>query len=164
MPMAPLERAHAFLEARRIAFVGVSRDDKDFSRAVLRELVRRGYDVVPVHPEASEIEGRRAFPRVGAVVPPVEAALLMTPPARTDDAVRDCLDAGLGRIWLHRGGGRGSATPEAVARCRAAGVEPVTDLCPFMALPGAAWPHRLHGFLRRMAMRRAPAGAAPASG
>jgi len=155
MSPSPLERARAFLQARRIAFVGASRNERDFSRGVLKELVRRGYDVVPVHPEAEEIEGRRAFPRVGAVEPPVEAALIMTPPARTDDAVRDCLDAGIRHVWLHRGGGRGSATPEAVARCRAAGVEPVTDLCPFMALPGAAWPHRLHGFLRRLSSGRA---------
>ncbi len=23
------------------------------------------------------------------------------------------------------------------------------DLCPMMALPGASWPHRLHGWFRR---------------
>jgi predicted CoA-binding protein len=153
MPDA-MERARDFLGARRIALVGASRDGNHFSRHVLRELVRRGYDVVPVHPEAAEIEGRRAFRRVADVVPPPEAALVMTPPARTGEAVDDCLSAGVRRIWLHRGGGPGSATPEAVARCRGAGVEPVTGLCPFMALPGASWPHRLHGFLRRLSSGR----------
>jgi len=153
MPDA-MERARDFLGARRIALVGASRDEKHFSRYVLRELARRGYDVVPVHPEAAEIEGRRAFRRVADVAPPAEAALVMTPPARTGEAVDDCLSAGVRRIWLHRGGGPGSATPEAVARCRSAGVEPVTGLCPFMALPGASWPHRLHGFLRRLSSGR----------
>jgi hypothetical protein len=35
----------------------------------------------------------------------------------------------------------------------------VRDLCPFMALPGAAFPHRLHGFLRRKLARGSAAAA-----
>ncbi len=44
------DRAREFLAQKRIALVGVSRQEKDFSRMVLRELVRRGYDVVPSAP------------------------------------------------------------------------------------------------------------------
>jgi predicted CoA-binding protein len=149
-----LDRAGAFLAHRRLALVGVSRDGRDFSRAVLRELARRGYDVVPVSPHLAEAEGLRAVARVRDARPPVEAALLLTPPARSLEAVEDCLAAGVRAIWLHRGAGPGSASPEAVARCRAAGVEPVTDLCPFMALPGAGWFHRLHAALRRRSLPR----------
>jgi predicted CoA-binding protein len=155
-----LARARDFMQARRIALVGASRQEKDFSRAVMRELLGRGHDVVPVNPGAAEVEGRRAFARVADVDPPADAALLLTPPARTADAVRDALGAGVRRIWLHRGGGPGAATPEAVALCRAAGVEPVTDLCPFMVLGDAPWPHRLHAWFRRASLRRRDAAAA----
>ena len=48
--MASKRAIDSFLSCRRIAVVGVSRDPKDFSRAVLRELLKRGYDVVPVSP------------------------------------------------------------------------------------------------------------------
>jgi predicted CoA-binding protein len=144
-----LERAREFLNSRRIAFVGLSRGESDFSRLIFRELARRGHDVVPVNPAMREAEGRACFARVADVRPPPDAALLMTPPSRTDEAVRDCIAAGVRRVWLHRGGGQGSATPSAIALCEASGVEVVDGLCPFMALPDAAWPHRLHGFLRR---------------
>lgn len=147
-----------FLARGRFALVGASRDGKSFSRYVLRELVRRGYDVVPVNPSVAELEGRRCFPRVQDITPPVAAALLMTPPARTSDAVGDCLAAGVRQVWMHRGTGPGAATPEAIARCRAAGVEPIVDLCPFMALPDAGWFHRLHGRLR--GVHRRPAAVA----
>ena len=40
MRPSSLEQARAFLDARRIAVVGVSRNEKDFSRMVLRELAR----------------------------------------------------------------------------------------------------------------------------
>jgi uncharacterized protein len=137
-----------FLARKRFALVGASREEKSFSRNVLRELLRRGYEVVPVNPAVAEMEGRRCFPRVQDVTPPVDAALIMTPAARSDDAVVDCLSAGVRHVWMHRGGGPGAATPEAVARCRAAGVELIVDMCPFMALPDAGWFHRLHGLLR----------------
>ncbi len=155
MTPSPLENARSFLTARRIAVVGVSRNEKDFSRYVLRELARRGYDVVPVSPVLAEAEGRRAFARVQDVTPPVDAALVLTAPAQTEHVVRDCVEAGVRRVWLHRGGGPGAATPAALALCADRGVEVVHDLCPFMALPGAAFPHRLHGFFRRLSRARA---------
>ena len=31
----------------------------------------------------------------------------MTPPAATDQVVRECADAGVKRVWMHRGAGRG---------------------------------------------------------
>jgi predicted CoA-binding protein len=138
-----------FLASRRIALVGFSRDPRDFSHMVDAQLRQRGYDVVPVHPEGGDRDGRPCFPRVGAILPPVEAALLLVPPVRAAEVVRDCLDAGVRRIWFHRGGGKGSASPEALSLCAARGVEPVVDLCPMMVLPGTSWPHRLHGWFRK---------------
>jgi len=137
-----------FLAARRIAMVGFSRNPKDFSRMLDAQLRERGYDVVPVHPEAAELDGRRVFPRVSAIEPPVDAAIVVVPPSLAETVARDCLDAGVRRIWFHRGGGKGSASPQALDLCRARGVTPIQDLCPMMVLPGASWPHRLHGWFR----------------
>ena len=148
--MTSLDRARAFLAAKRIAVVGVSRDEKDFSRVVFRELVRRGYDVVPVNPVLNELDGRRACALLSDVTPPPEAALLLTPPSAAQDVVSDAIRAGVRRLWFHRGAGAGAATAAALALCEANGVEAVHDLCPFMAFPDAALvPHRLHGFFRR---------------
>jgi predicted CoA-binding protein len=145
-----LESARAFLQSRRIAFVGLSRDEKDFSRYLFRELTRRGLDVVPVNPAAAEIEGRPCFPRLSQVQPPVEGAFLMIPPSEGDRILADCLQAGVKRVWFHRGAGKGAADERALAFCASHGIEAVRDLCPFMALPGAGAGHRMHGWFRRM--------------
>src|SRR6266540_4560472 len=150
MISSSIEDARQFLSVKRIAVVGVSRNERDFSRGVVRALVERGYDVVPVNPALAAAEGLRAFPRVRDVAPPPEAALFLVPSGRAEEAVRDCLIARVKRIWFHRGGGAGSASDAALALCRANGVAIVQGLCPFMALPGASFPHRLHGLVRRV--------------
>ena len=144
-----LENARDFLRLPRFAFVGLSRSEADFSRVVFRELLKRGIDVVPVNPAAAELEGRRCYRRLAEVEPRVEAALLMTHPAQTDRVLADCVEAGVKRVWLHRGAGKGSGDERALAYCATHGLEVVRDLCPFMALPDAGFPHQLHGFFRR---------------
>jgi predicted CoA-binding protein len=153
MAEAMMDAARKFLASKRIALVGVSRSDKDMSRVVMRELLARGCDVVPVSPFLSDAEGRRCFRRVQDIEPPAEAALLMTPRTQTDVVVRDCVEAGVKTVWMHRGAGAGCATGTAVETCEKNGIGVITDLCPFMALPGASWLHRLHGFFRRRALR-----------
>lgn len=146
-----------FLGHKRLAFVGVSRDPRDFSRGLFRELRRRGYDVIPVNPrlDGADVDGARAAARVQDVTPPVEAALLMTPPDVTARVVRDCARAGVSSVWLHRGAGRGAVSPEAVRFCREQGMNVVAGACPYMHLPRAAFVHRLHGFFHRLFDRRA---------
>src|ERR1700750_381284 len=93
--ISSLETIEAFLRQKRIAMVGLSRNRKDFSVDLFREFWLRGYEVVPVNPQASEVQGRRCFARVLEIDPPVKAALLMTAPATTERAVKDCLEAGV---------------------------------------------------------------------
>jgi len=151
--MASKRAIESFLACRRLAVVGVSRDPKDFSRALFRAFAERGYDVVPVNANGGEIEGRPAIRHVGGVEPPVEAALLLTPRDATAAVVRECGSAGIRRVWLHRGGGEGAVSPEALAAGRELQMELVDGACPFMFLPGTSFFHRLHGFFHRLGGR-----------
>ena len=94
MPPSQAALARDFLAQRRIAFVGVSRNPRDLSRALFRELRGRGYDLVPVHPELPSVDGVPCAKQVQEIKPPVDGALLMTAPAVTDRVVRDCAAAG----------------------------------------------------------------------
>jgi predicted CoA-binding protein len=151
--MASKRAIDSFLSCRRIAVVGVSRDPKDFSRTVFRAFVERGYDAVPVNASGGELDGRPAARWVGEVQPPPEAALLLTPPAATGQVVRECADAGVKRVWMHRGAGQGAVSPEAVALCRERGIEVVDGECPFMFLPDTGWFHGVHRFFKRLGGR-----------
>jgi len=106
--------------------------------------------VVPVHPVLDSVDGVPCARRLQDVRPPVDGALLMTPPAATELVVRDCAEAGVARVWLHRGAGRGAVSPAAVAYCREHGIAVVEGACPFMFLPAAGLVHRTHGFFARL--------------
>ena len=149
-PTVSLETIQSFLSVKRLAMVGLSRNPKHFSVMLFNELIRRGYDVVPVNPKASEVLGHPCFARVQDIQPPVEAALLMTSADITDCAVADCAQAGVRRIWLYRAGSTGGAvTPSAVAFCHAHGIEVVPGECPFMFFPHNGF-HTLHGLLSKL--------------
>ena len=138
-----------FLATKRIAVVGVSRDPRDFTRTLLGEFRRRGYDVVPVTPNAAEMDGLRCFGRVQDVSPPVEGALLLTNPATTDQVVRDCAAAGVHRVWMFRAAGAGAVSAQAVDFCELNGIQVIGGECPYMFFPHAGLPHRIHGFVRK---------------
>jgi uncharacterized protein len=150
--------ANDFLAQRRIALVGISRDPRDLSRSLFRELRTRGYDVVPVNPLLESVDGVACVRRLQDVRPPVDGALLMTPPAATEHVVRDCAEAGVSRVWMHRGAGRGAVSVVAVSYCRDHGIAVVEGACPFMFLPQAGFVHRTHGFFARLFGRQIPAG------
>ncbi len=140
-----------FLLLRRLAVVGVSRDPKSFSSSVYQELRQRRYDVVPVNPAATSIDGRPCYAKVQDIQPPVEGVIIMTAPAYTDDVMRDCIEAGVKRVWVHAGmGGVGSMSRTAVALGEQAGIDVVAGFCPFMFLPGTPFFHGLHAFGKKL--------------
>jgi predicted CoA-binding protein len=155
--------ANEFLAQRRLALVGLSRDPQHFSRGLFRELKKRGYDLVPVNPGGGVLEGEACVTRVQDIRPPVDGALVMTPPGTTEQVVRDCAEAHIPRVWLHRGMGPGAVSPAAVDFCRAHGIAVVDGECPYMFLPAAGFIHTAHGLFRRVARRISsrPAVASP---
>lgn len=140
-----------FLAQKRIAFVGVSRDGRSFSRKLFQEFRRRGYDVVPVNPGADEIEGVACFKRLQDVQPPVDAALVLTARDQQHRPVMDCEQAGVKRVWLYGLNGPKEASAGACEFCAAHEIQVVAGYCPFMFLSETGLIHRFHrGVLKLM--------------
>ena len=144
------EQIEQFLALKRIAFVGVSRNPSDFTRTLFKEFRARGYDVVPVNPAAAEIDGLRCYSNVGSVHPIASGALLVTSHEMTDRVVEDCIGAGVRRIWMYRASGCGAVSVNAVEVCRERGIDVIAGECPFMFFPATGFPHRVHGFIRKI--------------
>lgn len=141
---------HAFLQAKRVALVGVSHDEKDFSRSLWTELRNRGVDVVPVNPKLDALEGVEAFKDIAEVTPPVGAVYVATPANASLAVMKACVSAGIPVVWLHKGGGPGALDETAVAWGRSHGTQVVAGQCLHMFLDHPSWVHRFHRGIKRI--------------
>lgn len=143
-----------FLAQRHIALVGVSTDSRQFPNAVYRMLRDGGRTMVPVNrgvADGAAIEGDRAYRSLAEVPGTLDGVVVMVGADAAADVVRDAVARGVPRVWLHRGVGKGSVSPEAVALCRHNGVRVVDGACPFMF---AAPVTGIHGLHRALSVRR----------
>jgi hypothetical protein len=142
-----------FLRGRRFAVAGVSRDGKSVGNAIFRKLRQAGYEVVPVNPAASEVEGVRSFPDLAAVPGSLDGVVVATHPDASIDIVRQCADRGIGRVWLHRSIGRGSVSAAAVQLCRERGIQCIAGGCPLLYCAPVDVGHRCMGWWLRWSRR-----------
>lgn len=134
--------AEEFLAQRRIAVAGVSRDSKQTANAIYRRLRTAGYEVVPVNPSATEVEGDVCYPSIGALPDRPDGVLVVTTPAAAVEVARQCIEAGVERVWMHRSFGAGSVSDEAAVLCREAGIAVLDGGCPMMFLEPVDVAHR----------------------
>jgi predicted CoA-binding protein len=130
--VSPPRAIEEFLRGKRLAVAGVSRDHRHAANAIFRKLLRGGYQVFPVNPNAGEVEGVRCFPDVSSLPVPVDGVVIATHPRQAVDVVRDCAASGIRRIWMHRSFGQGSVSEEAVAESQHSGIECIVGGCPLM--------------------------------
>lgn len=148
--MIELNQIQDFLAEKHLAIVGVSRKEMDYTRAVFKEFVKRGYDVVPVNPQATEIDGKPCVARLVDIKPPVQAAIFLVPPKITDDLMQDCANAGITKIWFRRKLRLGVHSANTIAFCKEHKMSVVSGYCPLMFLPEADSIHRFHARLLKI--------------
>jgi predicted CoA-binding protein len=137
------EAAAAFLGNKRIAVTGVSRNPKGHGSNIVYERLRsRGYEVFAVNPNADEVEGDRCYPDLASIPGGVEAVVIGTRPEHAEATMRQCAEAGIRHVWMHRGPGPGSVSPEAAALGRQHGVTVIDGGCPLMFGPTADFGHK----------------------
>jgi predicted CoA-binding protein len=131
--MAGIPEAVAeFLGRKRIAVAGVSRNTGQAANAVYQKLRDGGYEVFPVNPSTTEVEGTRAYADLASIPGGVEGVVIATHPAVSVDLVRQCSASGVDLVWFHRSFGEGSVSPEAVRECEARGIRCIVGGCPLM--------------------------------
>lgn len=136
------EQITDFLRGRRIAVAGVSRSAGSAANAVFRKLQDSGYDVFPVNPNASEVEDAKCFPNLGSVPGELDGIVVATHPEVSVDVVRQAIERGVPRIWLHRSFGRGSVSDAAVREYASHGVRCIVGGCPLMYHEPVDFGHR----------------------
>jgi uncharacterized protein len=136
------EPVAAFLQGRRFAVAGVSRQPGQAANAVFRKLKSVGYEVYPINPKASEVEGTTCYRDVSAVPGQLDGVVIATAPDVSAQIVRQCGDHGVHRVWFHRSFGNGSVSEDAVRDCHARGIDCIVGGCPLMFCGPVDFGHR----------------------
>ena len=111
--------------ARRVAVVGASPDPSRDSHRITGRLIDLGYDVVPVHPTATQVHGRDVVPSLADVAGPVDVVDVFRRPEAAPEVAREAVAIGAGALWLQLG----IRSPEAREIAEAGGLLAVEDRC-----------------------------------
>jgi uncharacterized protein len=142
------QAATEFLATKRIAVTGVSRTPKSHGANVVYQRLRsRGYQVFAVNPNAERVEGDPCYPDLKSIPGGVEAVVIGTRPETADATMHECVDVGVGYVWMHRLYGAGSVSDTATEYGREHGITVIDGGCPLMFGPTADPGHKVMRFV-----------------
>jgi predicted CoA-binding protein len=103
-----------------VAVIGASNDRHKFGNKALRAFRARGYTVVPINPNAREVEGERAYASVLDYPGDLDEATVYVGPSVGARVMEDIARKGIRVVWLNPG----ADEPAVVARARDLGLTP----------------------------------------
>jgi predicted CoA-binding protein len=138
------DAASAFLANRRVAVTGVSRKSRDHgANYVYKRFKERGYQVFAVNPNATNVEGDACYADLKSIPDGVEAVMIGTRPEFAEATMRECVELGIKRVWMHHGAGASSVSAAATTYGRQHGITVIDGGCPLMFGPTADLGHKV---------------------
>ncbi len=143
-----------FLAQKVIAVVGVSDKRETGCNLAYAKFKETGCQVFAVNPHISTYQGDPCYPDLKSIPVKPRAVFIFTSPGVTEEIVKQCVDLGVGYIWMHcmmgtkpgAGSGMSSVSSSAVQMCRAHGIQVIPGSCPNQYIK----PDPFHGFMRRL--------------
>ena len=114
---------------RRVAVIGASTNRRKNGNRALRAFRQQGYEVIPINPHESQVEGLTAYASVLDVPGAIDMATLYVPPHIGLQVIDEIAQKGIREVWMNPG----AESPELSARARALGLEPI-EACSITAL------------------------------
>ena len=122
----PDDRLREILDhARTIAVVGLSSNPVRDSHGVARFLQVRGYRIIPVNPNETEVLGEKAYPTLLDVPDSVDLVNVFRRPSATPEVAERAVSVGAPVLWLQLG----IESDEARRIAEDAGLTVIMDLC-----------------------------------
>ncbi len=116
---------NGFLLNNKIAVAGSFKNQEKYAYVILNELLRQGYEPVPVNPNYPEVEKLKCYKSVSDLPDEVLAVNIVTPPDITRRLVEECLHKGIQYVWLQPG----AESDDAIEFCRKNGMKVIFDTC-----------------------------------
>jgi predicted CoA-binding protein len=145
------EKVQDFLSKKRIAVAGVSRNPEKgaAANAIYKKLKGCGYKVFAVNPQAEIVEGDNCYHDLKSIPEGIDGVVIVTPSDEVENVVKQCIETGVSRVWMHRSFGTGSVSNDAVKLCEENKITVIAGACPLMFLQPVDFGHKMiKGILR----------------
>jgi predicted CoA-binding protein len=119
---------------KRVAVIGASSDPRKFGNRAVRSFVRSGYEVLPVNPNETTIEGLRAWRSVADIPGPIDMVTFYVPPEIGIGLIEDVAAARPAEVWFNPG----SEDDRLIERARELGLRPILA-CSIIGAGESAW-------------------------
>ena len=141
-----------FLAQKKIAIVGVSDKRDTGCNLAYRKFKAIGYEVYAVNPRIANFDDKPCYPDLKSLPEKPDAVFILTNPQVTEDVVRQCVELGVKRVWMHcmmgtkpgLAANMTSVSQSAVKMCRDNGITVIPGSCPNQFLN----PDFVHGMMR----------------
>jgi predicted CoA-binding protein len=127
-----------FLAQKAIAVVGVSDKRETGCNLGYRKFKEAGYTVSAVNPRLSTYDGAPCYPDLKSIPNKPDAVFILANPKVTEQVVRECIELGIKRVWMHcllgtkpgLAAGMTSVSQDAVRLCHENGITVIPGACP----------------------------------
>lgn len=91
--------------SKTVAVVGLSSNPEKDSYHVAEYLIKEGYDVIPVNPNAEEILGKKCYPSLLAIPEDIKIDIvdIFRKPEDVPPVVEDAIKIGARAVWMQEG-------------------------------------------------------------
>ncbi|MBN1133233.1 MAG: CoA-binding protein [Bacteroidales bacterium] len=135
-----------FIGSKKIAIVGTSENTGNWGKSLMDELIKKGYEIIPVNPGCEQIGGVKCYASVKDLPPDIESVIIAVPPLITEQIIDEMDGTKIKRVWMHRGAGKGAYSEKAKEICKKNRIDVVYGFCPMMFFGDGF--HRFHLWIR----------------
>ena len=91
------------MKMKTVAVIGASSERHKFGNRAVRGFQRQGYEVVPINPHETQIEGLQAFPSVLDVPGGIDMATVYLPPDEGLNVLDEIAEKRIPELWINPG-------------------------------------------------------------
>src|SRR6266508_6031646 len=114
---------------KTVAVIGASANRAKFGNKAVRAYRKAGYQVFPITPRHTEIEGLRAYPSVLDVTEPIDFATMYVPPHIGEQLIEQIAQKRIRELWVNPG----AESDALIAKARSLGLQPI-EACSIMGI------------------------------
>jgi uncharacterized protein len=98
--MNEYEKIRHFWQKKNIALFGLSRNSKSVSREIYDLLMKKGYHIYPINPNAKKIDSITIYQSLDDVPVQLQGAIIITNPQISKSVVKQCHSKGIYDLWF----------------------------------------------------------------